>query len=111
MLARSFLATVATTAQPATNGDLVIVVAITRMIVVAASMIVVVTRVCFLNLLMLTVNVRITRASMMKTAPEDRVQQHRCDGEKLARGVHVENPCTCVLLVIGYLLALVKQIN
>ena len=43
--------------------------------------------------LVLPVNVRRIGANVMETAPENRVQQHRCDGDKSARGVHVGIPC------------------
>ena len=42
------------------------------------------------DMLMFAVLMRLTRASMMKTAPEYRVQQHRCDGKKFARGGHAD---------------------
>ena len=97
MFARCSFATVTTIAHPAIGGGLVIVIAVTRVLVMVAGMIVIVALARMLKDLVFAVDVRITRASMMKCAPQNRVQQHRCDGEKLARGVHVENPCTCVI--------------
>jgi hypothetical protein len=71
---------------------------VTAMLVMA--IVIVITRVrsrnvC--NMRMLTMHVRITRASMMEAAPEYRVQQHRCDGDNPARGVHVLNPSVVVI--------------
>lgn len=43
----------------------------------------------FCKMLILTVLMRLTRASLMETAPEYRVHQHGCDGDEFARGVHV----------------------
>lgn len=40
------------------------------------------------DMLMFAVLMRLTRAGMMETAPEYRVQQHRCDGKKFTRNVH-----------------------
>ena len=62
------------------------------------------------DLLICRVPMRLTRASMMETAPEYRVQQHRCDGKKVARSGHADDLHKIeVEFIIGYLGAIVKQ--
>ncbi|PAY15868.1 hypothetical protein CKO51_29705 [Rhodopirellula sp. SM50] len=63
---------------------------------IAASMavaVMAVTRFGWLDLLVRPVNVPRIGAGVMERAPENRVQQHRCDGEKSVRGVHARDPC------------------
>jgi hypothetical protein len=71
-----------------------LMVVVTAVIVMMAGVIVV-ARVGIVNLCnvpMLPVLMRLARAraSMMETAPEYRVQQHYCNGDKFARGDHAE---------------------
>ena len=110
MFTRCALATITTMAHPAVCSDLVLenflVVTVTCMIVVVARVIVIVAGARILNMLVVAMDVRITRASMMQTAPENRVQQDRCDGEKLERGVHVEKPYMYVIWLLSNIWAL-----
>lgn len=70
-----------------------LVLAIVTVVVVVALTVIAITRDrCRNRWQLLTMLMRITRAGTMKTAPENRVQQHRRDGEKLACEVHAENP-------------------
>ncbi len=99
MFTRWSLATIKNMAGPAVCGDLVLVnflvVAVTCMIVMVARVIVADARI--LRMLVVALDVRITGATMIETAPENRVQQHRCDSEELARRVHLEKPCMYVI--------------
>ncbi|WP_145215867.1 hypothetical protein [Planctomycetes bacterium TBK1r] len=68
----------------------ILMVVMTAVVVMMAGVIVI-ARVDIFDLcdmLMCAVPMRLTRAGMMKTTPEYRVQQHCCDGKKFARGGH-----------------------
>ena len=69
------------------------IVGILMVVMVMMAGVIVIARVGIFDLcdmLMFPALMRLTRASMMETAPEYRVQQHRCDSKKFARCGHAE---------------------
>lgn len=89
-------AAVATVADRNFRNDIILVgmliVAMTAIIVLMATVVVIVVARADIfddcGVYVLTVIMRLTRASMMKTAPEKRVQQHRSNSNEFVRDVH-----------------------
>jgi len=94
MFAGDFFATVA---QPSFFSDLVVIripTAVVAGIMVMMANVSLTARGSMLDVhqtLVFTMLMPLTAASMMETAPENRVQQHRRDGQEVARVGHAES--------------------